>query len=694
MSAFILKIRDLCKVIIRALSGLVNRKLLRNTRIQTRLIVSFLFLSFVPLLVTGVVSYNKSSSAIDSKISTSSVQVMKQLGKNLQLELDKFKRISDELAFNDIAQKGLAGYSKLSELEKMDFINSMNKQLTSAFASASNILAACVIPNDGSVISYGNLPDIENEFFKNIRENAKDKKGSPSWHIYSDESTNTKGLVFSRVISSMSLSENLGVIIIIIDEKNFSDLYKDLDLGNGSEIFILDSKGTTVSSLNPEMEFGREYENAPLVKELVKGEDSGFFMQKASMAVFSAIEGSDWYVVGTIPTEYLNSESKSLRNTIIFIGFVCLILALVTSFIISRSISNPLKNLVKLMKEGKNGNLAIHIIDTSRDEIGVVISNFNDMVANIRQLLLNIRESNEKVLANSEKMAISSENSYNASAQIACTIQEVARGTEQQAFDANESVVQMENLSCKMNMVGDDMNKVSGVVLDARKLSEEALVTVQSLNEKTSETSIASEKIISDINSLNSDMKQIRNIVKVIVGITDQTNLLSLNAAIEAARAGEAGRGFAVVADEVKKLASHSKEASTMISDIISSIQQKTEHAVSAANNSRTIINEEVETVQKTDTAFQIIFREMSELSTHIIDTSNTVKDSQIFKQKTMSSIENISAISQETASSMEEVSASTEEQMAGSEELSTFAKELNSLARKMDTAISVFKIE
>jgi len=235
------------------------------------------------------------------------------------------------------------------------------------------------------------------------------------------------------------------------------------------------------------------------------------------------------------------------------------------------------------------------------------------------------------------------------------------------------------------------MSNVTEVVSNTRSLSEHAIVAVQSLNDKAVETNEVSEKIVNDIHGLNTDMKEIKKIVKMIVSIADQTNLLSLNAAIEAARAGEAGRGFAVVADEVKKLADQSKDASIMINDIINKIQEKTELTVGAANNASTIVKQQMDAVVETDTTFKTILDAMEGISKQMEHMAISAKDMIVSKENTLSSIDNISAVSQEAAATAEEVSASTEEQMAGSEELASFAKDLKEMAQELTSSISSF---
>lgn len=495
-------------------------------------------------------------------------------------------------------------------------------------------------------------------------------------------------------------------------------------------MFIIDSKGTLISSNNNNkgkfknlvQNNGKPYKysfikdeiaklekknaenraaalkNQKSVNDVLKFQTEQVFKGKLAagqcLVAYSPIENTDWYVVSTIPFSYLNAETNKIGVSIVIIGFICFLLSLLLSYIISKSISIPLNRLVSLMKEAKNGNLSVNINVRHKDEISEVNRNFNDMLSNISSLVSKVNTSALSVLNNSEKIYTSSEQSSVVSEQVATTIQQIAKGASEQAEETSECVNQMNKLSNDINNVGSGMKTVSGVISETKNLSENALSVVKSLSDKALETRSVSENIINDINNLNSDMKEIKKVVKVIVAIAEQTNLLSLNAAIEAARAGDAGKGFAVVADEVKKLADRSKDASITINNIINNIQHKTEQTVTAANNAGTIVNQQMEAVENTDTVFRTIFDTMEGLSRHIGNVEDSVKDILVSKEKTMEAIENISAVSEEAAATAEEVSASTQEQMASSEELSKLAKELTDMSRELSDSISMFKIK
>jgi methyl-accepting chemotaxis protein len=434
----------------------------------------------------------------------------------------------------------------------------------------------------------------------------------------------------------------------------------------------------------------RGIENMPKgeVKQEAEIKESG-----ESECNYYKIDKTPFYVVTITPYSFFYTASNVIGKQIILIAVVGLLLSIILAFAISGSISNPLSKLVNLMRKAKQGDLTEVVTDKSRDEIGEVISNYDDMIQNIKNLIQKVQLSVENVLNSSERISASSEQTYTSSEQIALTLQEVAKGSSEQAEEVSQSVNYMNDLSNGINKAISDLSTISSLISNTEKISIDAIDTVKTLNHKAEETRTASQKIVDEINSLNTDMKEIRKIVKLIVGIAEQTNLLSLNAAIEAARAGEAGRGFAVVAEEVKKLADQSKEASIMINNIINTINNKTEHAVSEANNSSEIINEQMLAVEQTDSAFNTISGSMKEITSHMKEMENSVANMLTLKEKTLSSMENISAVSEEAAATSEEVSASTEEQMASAEVLTNLSKEMNQMAKELENAVSLFKI-
>lgn len=264
----------------------------------------------------------------------------------------------------------------------------------------------------------------------------------------------------------------------------------------------------------------------------------------------------------------------------------------------------------------------------------------------------------------------------------------------EQAKDASHSNGNMIELSDSIITFKNDMSDISNTVTRTKQLSVEASNSVEKLTDKSNETRLASEKIVDKINDLKADMEKVKDTIGIIESISEQTNLLSLNAAIEAARAGESGKGFSVVAEEVRKLASESRDASISIAQIINSVTQKSELIANDVLQTGVIVKEQADAVHETATSFKEIHNGM-ELITARIDSANVSLDHITIKNtETLKSIENISATSEETASSAEEVFESTKKQTENINILLNYADKLNEMAHNLEEEVRAFKVD
>jgi methyl-accepting chemotaxis protein len=682
-------------------------KYLCNINIQKRLIGSFVLISVFLLTFTGFIAYQMSSAAIKSKTDASTEQIMNLVSGNINSVKGDIQEKLNGVATSSSIRDSLDTFMNATPIDKARIQQELMIELKTAFGAVDQVKVSCIASTDGKTIIHGS--DAVRAYYpnsiKDLSNQAQKNGNKVFWSIQeldSVTSSNNTYLLATRTIRSTS-GRFEGLLSIALYSDKLSSITNNINLGEGSSVLMLDSNGKVVSSSDVTA-FGKPYKDPKMIQKIQDktSSDSNNGSYKFdykinnvfSKVTVAKIEGSDWYVIGAVPYSYLNKETNSIGFFILILGLLSILPTLILSYIIAKSIDLPLKKLVGFMKEAKNGNLALDIDYKGKDEIGDVFSNFGEMLSNIKSLITKVNVSSRNVLDNAEKISYSAEQSYIASEQVATTVQQIAKGSTEQAGEIGECVSNMNKLSEGINIVGNEMNSVADVVDNTQKLSEEALVAVKSLNDKALETRSVSEKIVVDINDLNINMKEIKKVVKVIVSIAEQTNLLSLNAAIEAARAGAAGRGFAVVADEVKKLADQSKEASITINNIINNIQHKTDLTVIAANNASTIIKQEMDAVVETDNAFRIIYGAMEGISKQMKNFEDSTKEILLSKDKTLESIENISAVAEESAATAEEVSASTQEQISGSEELSNFAKNLNEMASELTNAISLFKIE
>lgn len=686
---------------------------LRNIKIQTRLLVSFTVISFLLLAFTGSLSYSKSSKAIKTKISTYSIQITNQLGDSLDRELNRYGRFlnefsSERIYFQDVlVQMTSPGTDSFYKKKLIGDIESYISQRIGTLND--NVTVFEVILNDRTKIHYGSNNILSDEDMDKIIKDIdqSDKVNNFSFYI-SKDARDGRGCypIITKKVISVSTAKKLGYIVCVLKDDFILNQYKDINLGEGTSIFMLDSSGVVVSSDNKEIITGRKFPNKNLIRKLALMEDENLKNDKKKydfeasinkeryLVTYTYLGEHGWYLVSNIPYSYLNKESNSLLKSIGFVFALCFLLTILLSFIITRSISTPLKKLVQLMKKNRDGYLTIGKTDKNKDEISVVINNFNEMIGNITKVVLKGNESSINVLNSANKIELSANNSSKVSSDVAATMEEIAQGATSQAMDISSAVDYINKLFDGVKEVEGEMGAVSNIASNTHLLSEKALVTVEDLKSKSTQTGEVSNRIIKDIIGLNSDMKEIKKIIKLILDISGQTKLLALNATIEAARAGEAGKGFGVVASEVKKLANRTKDASIVINDILNTIQQKAESTVDYANSTSHIINQQLDAVSETDNAFKTILDGMSDISEQIMNVGSSIKEIVALKETTKNTLKNISLVSEEAAATSQEVSSATQEQTIGAEELLKYASQLNKMAQELNETMSIFKID
>lgn len=195
------------------------------------------------------------------------------------------------------------------------------------------------------------------------------------------------------------------------------------------------------------------------------------------------------------------------------------------------------------------------------------------------------------------------------------------------------------------------------------------------------------------IEKLNDQSKEIDNIVGIMAGIANQTNLLALNAAIEAARAGEQGRGFAVVADEVRKLAEQSEGSAHQITELIKNVQLQVKLAVDSMKKGTGKVEEGLHKSEEVQGAFQEIHVAVEEVVAKVKGVVNSVEGVWQGSQRIMTAVEVVHAKAMEGASASQENAAASEEQLASMEEITTSSQALSHLADEMQGRLQRFTL-
>ncbi|AIQ59395.1 methyl-accepting chemotaxis protein [Paenibacillus borealis] len=340
-----------------------------------------------------------------------------------------------------------------------------------------------------------------------------------------------------------------------------------------------------------------------------------------------------------------SAYSSSLVLTIIVIA-AAVIISILIGYLIARSISKPLLQMLHLASEVANGDLTQQSDISTKDEVGQLAAALNRMVHNLKDLI-------NGIVMNSQSVAASSE-------QISASTQEIAGTSTNQSAAATNITELFKELSLAIDSVASSAE-------EAAELSNETVRTARE-GGYVVETSLQGMQTVNhQMKQLEEDSSKIGDIIEVIDDIAEQTNLLALNAAIEAARAGEQGRGFAVVADEVRKLAERSSDATKEITKIIKAMQENTKQSVRA-------VAESVEQSSMTSQAFEQIISMVNNSSLKVNEIAAACEEESAQAAEVMSSVQSIAASSEESAAASEETAATCQALALLSEDLAQSA--------------------
>jgi methyl-accepting chemotaxis protein len=412
--------------------------------------------------------------------------------------------------------------------------------------------------------------------------------------------------------------------------------------------------------------------------KVVKGEGAGFVDylwpkpgSEKPVEKLSYVKGFEpwgWIIGSGVYLDDVNAIFK--ENALKFLAWGLLI-----GGFIAVSLTLVSRNLIKTM--GGDPNYASQI--TRRIAAGDLTTNVvcapgdtTSVLAGMKEMQDTLRKMIEEIVRGAEQLSSASENLLNAS-------EEVATRSRQQSESASSMAAAVEEMTVSIDQVAENAREAHTISVQAGTLSSKGADIIQSAATEMHSLSEAVQSSSSIIEDLGRQSDQITSIVNTIKEISDQTNLLALNAAIEAARAGEQGRGFAVVADEVRKLAERTSLSTTEIAGMVSKIQNGTRNAVESMETGVTQAGKGVDLASQAGASIT----EIRDGSMRVMEVVNSISDS-IREQGTVSS---------EIAKNIEQIAQMSEESASAIQHTADAARHLQKLSSGLHTSVSRFKI-
>lgn len=480
--------------------------------------------------------------------------------------------------------------------------------------------------------------------------------------------------------------------------KSLSDV--KLEGIDSSYVYVVKNDGTMLYHPTKE-KVGQLVENA-VIKGVVQQLQDG---KKPETAVVEYVfNGTTKYSAYTILNNenilvLTADESEALAGittvTGIAIGIctVVMLLTIIITFILGRRLMQPLVKVSTIIEEIANGNINADfgMVKESNDEIGLIIEKMKELTQSLGSIVGKIRNSSDTMSSNSYELNDTSSQTLAANNEISKAVEDVAEGSTGMAASIskiNENLLEMSNETKDINASVDEIKNQTVAVQDSSKIMNDKIKSMQDSSHKMDEGISAISK---RIETVNTTVDKVSNIVSVIDEISSETNLLSLNASIEAARAGDAGKGFAVVAQEIRVLSDNTNTELENIKQIISSLVEECRYCVQASG---TIVEdnakqkEEIkavldefgsldEQIQKTAEKAD----EIEELVTAMIELNDDIT-------KNSNSLTDVSAAN---AAATEEMNANIEELNAMMNGVSEMAGHMNDESDGLKEALSFF---
>lgn len=686
-----------------------------KTSIRVKLVAYFLLVILISMTLSAVLVDNRVTTILDDNMKLTSQQTLDEALDGFQTYLNtlsipvdlltrkqEVKHLEDEGDFDTSVkaiQDSLVASLKVTENPVRAYYSTKSGYLLNAYLWNE--------PGTGKVkatkeIKTGVNNTSKDWYTKCIGSKQRANIYATFTEPYTDNQSQTDRPAGSKIMTvSQEIKINddvVGVVGMDIDFSTVEEYVKNIRLMNTGYVLLVDGSGNIIVDNDANDAIQGSVSNLKCWSEASDDNEAVSYEEKINGKNYYVTvlqdEITGWKLVGLIQSSVENASSqKALLNTVIIAAIVGALIGTVIAIFVAFSIAKAIKKIQAATEKISKGDLTVHMDVTRNDELGELQDNFNDMVDAVSALIHEVNDKFAVVLGVAENISGISSNTKETTNQVSLAIQSVAQGATEQAQSTQDANSEVDKLAASLEETKAYVENINKESEEADKLSAQGMDVVKELVEKSDKTVENAKASSQIINEMLQSIEKVNYISDAIADITEQTNLLSLNASIEAARAGEAGKGFAVVADEIRKLAEQSRTSTDEIKAIIAEIATKSGEVNDTLEESNKLQAEQSETIDSTLQLFNKISESLGKLIKGLAKIGELNDNMADNKTTVVNSMENIANVSEQSAAAAEEVTASADQVNTTMEDVASAAEKLNNIAEELKSSIDKFTL-
>lgn len=425
-------------------------------------------------------------------------------------------------------------------------------------------------------------------------------------------------------------------------------------------------------------------------QENVNVDDEVYYACFSPITINGKVEGVAY---ASILMDKVVSSTNSMLVNIFTIAIVMLIISIAVVLIFSKRVAKTFIHLGDRVDALSKGNLQEQKGKKSRlREMHVLSEQTKSLQQNLSEIIGKVKSVSDQLVGNIGEVAGLSEDTSDRARQIVDSVDGLTKSAEHMNVNVQDISEQMQEIGSCVNDMSESVNQLYQHSQNILQTNDVAKVNMDNIMEESKKSVAAVESIAAQIHETNGSIERVGEAVSMILSISEETNLLSLNASIEAARAGEHGKGFAVIAEEIFELSEQSAKGAEMIKQLARTITEDSQKSVDLAAQVQSMILQEQDSIELTRVKYEELSKDIGDSADEIRSIAAKTDELSSYKEKVIENVSNLGAISEENAASNEEVNGNISEIISQVQNVNTHCTSMKEMAQQLDESVMFFK--